>query len=123
MLLVETYVDKSNIEGLGLFASKLIPKGTKVWQLHPFLDRVFPKQKLAMSTGIEREFLARYGYIQNNLLIVSLDNDRFMNHSDNPNVIEGADGDMFAFRDINVKDELLCNYYSFDELAKFKLQK
>ena len=39
-----------------------------------------------------------------------------MNHSENPNVKMHENGsDMVAARDIEILEELTCNYYEFDE--------
>ena len=38
MLLVRTYLDRSAIHGIGLFAAERIPKGTVLWRLEPSID-------------------------------------------------------------------------------------
>ena len=42
MLLVNTFVGASPIEGVGVFASDPIPKGTLIWRLEPDFDRLIP---------------------------------------------------------------------------------
>ena len=45
MLLVKTYLDKSPIHGIGVFAAERIPKGTKIWRFVDGFDRCYtPKQ-------------------------------------------------------------------------------
>jgi SET domain-containing protein len=41
-----------------------------------------------------------------------------MNHSEAPNVICPDNDDMFAGRDIEAGEELVCNYREFDRLAE-----
>ena len=47
MLLVKTYLDKSSIHGLGVFASQVIRKGTKVWRFVDGFDRVYSPTQFA----------------------------------------------------------------------------
>ena len=45
MLLVKTYLEKSAIHGLGVFAGEFIAKGTKIWRFVEDFDRAYsPKQ-------------------------------------------------------------------------------
>jgi len=37
MFLVKTYLDKSKIRGIGLFADEFIPKGTLIWKFNYLL--------------------------------------------------------------------------------------
>ncbi|TIO47875.1 MAG: SET domain-containing protein-lysine N-methyltransferase, partial [Mesorhizobium sp.] len=39
MLLVDVYLDKSPIQGIGVFAKHRIPKRTLIWKLDPRFDR------------------------------------------------------------------------------------
>ena len=40
MLLVRTYLDKSSIHGLGVFADQVIRKGTRIWT---FVEGIRPR--------------------------------------------------------------------------------
>ena len=42
---IKTYIDRSGIEGIGLFAGEFIPKGTLIWKPSG-LDQVFSKEQL-----------------------------------------------------------------------------
>jgi hypothetical protein len=44
MLTVKTYLDKSNISGIGLFAGENIKKGTITWKFNPHIDIYFSKK-------------------------------------------------------------------------------
>ena len=45
MLLVKTYLDRSPIHGLGVFAAEFIRKGTRVWRFVESFDRVYSDRK------------------------------------------------------------------------------
>lgn len=40
----------------------------------------------------------------------SLDSDKFVNHSNFPNISEAENGDMFANADIKIGEEIFCDY-------------
>ena len=40
MLLIDTYLDKSPIQGIGVFAKNPIAKGTSIWRLDQRFDRL-----------------------------------------------------------------------------------
>ena len=58
MLLVKTYLDKSSIHGLGVFASQVIRKGTKVWRFVDGFDRVYSPTQFAKLPKPARDYLA-----------------------------------------------------------------
>lgn len=117
MMLVSTYVAPSDVEGVGVFASEAIAKGTLIWRYEPDFDRLVPASWLSEQTPMMQEFLQKYAYPAHDnpgMLVIEIDNGRFMNHTLEPNtdftrVIEG-----YATRDIAPGEELLCNYSEFD---------
>ena len=118
MLLVKTKIDKSSIEGIGLFAEQFIPKETIIWEYHPLLDRKFTQDEFDMFTGLKKEYLERYCFKFNNCYYLCFDNDRFVNHSNNPNCYSSEYSDKFigytkALRDIEIGEELTDNYNEF----------
>ena len=42
MMLVQTYVAPSEVEGVGVFAAKKIEKGDLIWRYDPSFDRLVP---------------------------------------------------------------------------------
>jgi len=68
-----------------------------------------------------------YGHVEmrdgEKIVILCGDHAKHMNHSDEPYVIEGDEDrqDNIAARDIEVGEEMTCNYYSFDLDATRKL--
>ncbi len=121
MLKVKTIVKDSSINGEGLFADEDIPKGTITWEFFRGFDIVLDGLKLA---GIDKKYLKKYSFRdkQTEQWIVSLDNDKYTNHSDDPNTGPLNDGRMIALRDIKKGEEITCNYYDIDINAKDKLK-
>lgn len=117
MMLIPTYVAPSDVEGVGVFASEPIKKGTLIWRYEPSFDRLVPAAWLDEQSATMQDFLRKYAYPahdQPDMLVIEIDNGRFMNHTTAPNtdfkkVIEG-----YALRDIAPGEELLCNYSEFD---------
>ena len=117
MMLIATYVAPSAIEGVGIFAEEPIGAGRLIWRLDPTLDRLIARQELGGLCSVFRDFVERYSYPYPHdpeLLIVELDNGRFMNHSDEPNTIFSDPDAGFTRRDIEAGEELTCNYAEFD---------
>jgi uncharacterized protein len=122
MLQVRTYLDKSPIDGFGLFAAEEIPKGTVVWEYNPTIDKEISG---FVASRIEFEYITKYSFYdkQLNLWILSGDNDKFTNHSDYPNTAPDAEGKMIALVDIHKDDEITSDYYAIDFDANLKFCK
>ena len=128
MLLVRTKLGQSRIHGIGLFADQFISKGTSVWEPTPGFDLYFSKRDLDNLPKITKNYLAVYSYldIHINKYVLNFDNTRFMNHSDDPNIIStypigNREGISIALRDIKRGEELTCNYKEFDKNYAEKL--
>lgn len=109
MMLVDTRVGPSSIDGLGVIATWDIPNGTKIWEFHEGFDRVFSEAQLAALPPWQSEFFKKYCFKFNGSFYYCIDNARFMNHSDNPNAVDRPDG-TYAVRDITAGEEISCNY-------------
>jgi SET domain-containing protein len=122
-----TEVRESKIAGLGLFAKKLIPKGT-YWFDHNHDDVLMISKKQYMTLIQSHDSPLSNGFIQAiktytyyekiyDALVFCVDNARFVNHSTNPN--SGADEfdsplKSIALRDIQEGEEITENYLSYD---------
>jgi uncharacterized protein len=119
VLLVSTKLQASPIHGIGVFADQFIPAGTKVWELDRSFDVIILEQELRWLPQPAIDEVLLHGYKTEYTYILCSDNAKFMNHSENPN-LSGNEGE-FAARDIQRGEELLCNYYTFDLDAHWKL--
>jgi SET domain-containing protein len=118
MMLVRCYLAPSAIEGLGVFTHEPIAKGQTMWRFDREFDRVIPVAAIREAPEHVREFMERYTYPlytdRENYVVLDADEGRFMNHSDEPNCVFPADGEVgWAARDIAAGEELTCDYALF----------
>ena len=116
MLQVKTYLDKSPIHGIGVFADEDIVSGQCTWKLNPNIDKIITTDKF---TELEEAFIKKYAYFdkQLNKWILSADNDRFTNHSETPNTRPINNGELIAINDIKKGEEITVNYFEIDNFA------
>jgi hypothetical protein len=122
MLFVKTKPGLSSIHGIGCFADEFIKKGTLVRKFVEGFDIEIPKEKVDSLPDAPRERILNYAYFdkETNLYTLNPDDERFVNHSDNPNVgddlsRESELGEMYALRDIQKGEEITENYNEFDD--------
>jgi uncharacterized protein len=116
MLLVNSYVAASNIEGVGVFTAEPITKGQKVWAFDAMFDRLIPTPEYEQSRPLVKDFLDKYAYPSPDkpgFIVYETDNGRFMNHTETPNLDFSDAGGAIALRDIAAGEELTCNYGDF----------
>jgi uncharacterized protein len=113
MLLVKTYLDKSAIHGLGVFAAEFIAKETKIWRFVEGFDRCYTPKQFARLPKPAREFLKSYGYRVEGEILFTVDNDHYINHSDRPNTYL-KNGYTIAKRNIRKGEEITNDYREFD---------
>ena len=109
MLLVKTYLDKSSIHGLGVFAGQFIPKGAKVWRLVEVFDRAWSPREFAKLPKPVRDFVSHHGYRVDGEILLTADHDHHMNHSPRSNT-RWHNGHIVATRDIAKGEELTHDY-------------
>lgn len=116
MLLVRTYLDKSPIHGVGVFAGEFIPKGTLVWKFDPLIDIILSPEQVTELPEAAKEFVLShsvpYPYGADNYCL-TLDNSQYMNHSPEYNLQSDSEGDR-ALVDIPEGTELTVNYFQED---------
>ena len=125
---IEEYavVRPSKIHGFGLFAKKLIPKGTVWWHAREQDVMIITKDQFIMfdssakSPQIENfmTILLNYSYCERDIeaLIFILDNNRYVNHSFKPNSGLTEDGTglrSVAQRDIQIGEEITEDYSKY----------
>jgi SET domain-containing protein len=126
MFTVRTSLRPSPIQGLGCFAEEPIKKGQVVWQYDPRLDLRIPLSELSSFPPAMQEHFRIYTYVEEvdgqEVMVYCADLSKHMNHSDTPNLYDTPDNlQELASRDIEVGEELTCNYFLFDLHAAEKL--
>ncbi len=116
MFLIDVYLGKSAIEGIGVFAKHDIPSGTLLWRLDERFDRLIPVEVWEAQEGAVKSYLDRYCYPRRKdprFIVFEADDARYMNHADAPNT-DFSDGDVaYAVKDIAAGEEITCDYNVF----------
>ena len=125
MLFIKTVVKPSRIHSLGSFANQNIKKGQKVWEYNSLIDRKFTKKQLAELPALMQSFVKFYSYLNDrNEFVFCGDNARYINHSDNPNIldIKSKHGEDAAIASQNIKkgEEITSKYLIFDKRGRAK---
>ncbi len=113
MVRVKTYLSKSSIHGIGVFAAEEIKKGTVTWSYSPyFVTKINPEEIAKMSKEEQErlDYLDYYWVDAQGNYVFSLDHDKFTNHSFDPNILSVDDFTDIAARDIAVGEELTIDY-------------
>lgn len=117
MLLVDTFVAASVIEGVGVFAAEPIQAGQLIYRFDPGFDRIVSQAEIAALPESIRRFIDRYTYphpTDRAMLVLDVDNGRHMNHSLEPNTDFTHSVFGYAIRDIAIGEEITCNYAEFE---------
>src|SRR3978361_740375 len=115
MFIVPTFVDKSAIHGVGVFASSDIAAGQVVWRYQAALDQTVSEESLAQADPECLAFLEMYAYRSIDLggrMGLPGDHARFLTHSNTPNTVEA----LFVStsqRFIKKGEEITCDYRAF----------
>ena len=117
MLLINTYLDKSKIQGVGVFAKENAKKGEKIKEVRPEFEIEFnvenlPRMPLALAKFIDTHSYERE--LGSKMFVMGIDNEKYMNHSNDPSVND----DGIALKDIRVGDEITIDYRDFDDSMK-----
>jgi SET domain-containing protein len=113
MLLVRTYLDRSPIHGLGVFAGETIAKGAKIWRFVEGYDRCWTPKQFAKLPKPARDYLKDYAYNADGEILFTVDNDHYINHSDRANTFWKA-GYVIARVTIRKGAEITNDYREFD---------
>ena len=126
MFIVRTSLRPSTIQGLGCFAEEPIKKGQVVWQFDPRLDIRIPLSEISSFPLAIQEHFRTYASVESvndqKVMVYCADFSKHMNHADTPNLFDAPDNmHEIAARDIEIGEELTCNYFGFDLQASEKL--
>lgn len=116
MFLIDVYLDKSPIEGIGVFSKRPIARGTQIWAFDPRFDRLIPRELWEAQEGSLKSYLDRYTYPsrrQPDHVVFEADDARYMNHSETPNCDFSREDAAYALQDIAAGEELTCDYNVF----------
>jgi SET domain-containing protein len=112
MLLIDTYLDKSKIQGVGVFSKENITKGKKIKEVRPKFEIRFDKTNLPRMPLALANFIQTHAHEENeNEYCLGIDNEKYLNHSDNPTVNDEG----YALKDIKIGDEITIDYRDFDD--------
>jgi SET domain-containing protein len=114
MLHVQAHAGVSRIHGIGLFAAQFIPAGTIIWRFQPGFDLELSIEDLDRLTPVAQRQVRQYAYSSpaGARYLLSSDDDRFTNHSEEPNT-HVVDGCTVASRDIEPGEEITTDYREF----------
>ncbi len=114
MFLIDTYLDKSKIQGVGVFAKENVKKGEKIKEVRPEFEIEFDKENLPRMPLALARMIDNYAYERekgSKIVVLGIDNEKYLNHSDDPSVND----DGIALKDIKIGDEITINYRDFDD--------
>lgn len=120
MIDVLTILKESKIQGIGLFASEDISKGTVVWSYNELTtiswdDEEWLKIRGSLSANAFSN-IERFAYYEESKWRLNLDDSRFMNHSKKPTLGYNKSSRLcYALRDISKGEELTTDYSEFCE--------
>jgi hypothetical protein len=113
--------EKSEIEGKGLVADRLIAQGEVIWQLEPDEVRYHPSEILTWPKEKQSQF-NRYGFQCGEEEFVFVGGiDRYMNHSCDPNTWWEDELILAARRDIQPGEEVTYDYATLDILLEYQM--
>ena len=114
MMMVETELRRSPIQGIGIFLLEDVRKGQLVWRFDSRVDRIYADAELDSLPAGMAGFLRKYStwHEPTGLWVLCGDNGRHFNHSDTPNTISQgiAFGDDVAAADLAAGTELTSDY-------------
>lgn len=100
--------------GLGVFATRLIPKGTLTW-VRDRLDQAFAPPAVAQLPSSYHDVLLKYSFIDGRgHFVLCWDHARFVNHSCDPTCRSAGYDFEIAVRDIKPGEELTDDYGSLN---------
>lgn len=123
MFTVKTFVEKSAINGMGCMAAEFIQKDTTIWVFQENFDQRINEIQFAQLPAIAQEFILHYGYYSKREggYILCMDNAKYTNHSNDPNMRMVDERHSISIKDIQIGEEITEDYFYFDELATMKL--
>jgi len=107
--------------GYGVFALRLIPKGTLTWVQDKF-DRLYTEDEIRRMEPAYQEILERYCFRnRHGQWVFCWDNTRYINHSFHSNCVATPYGCEIAVRDIHPGEQITNDYGFFNIIEPFEM--
>ncbi len=105
--------------GHGVFATRLIPKGTITW-VRDDLDQTFTVEQVEQMAPEYQTILEKYSFVDaKGMVVLCWDHSRFFNHSCAANCLSAGYDFEIAIRDIHPGEELTDDYGTLNLRAQF----
>ncbi len=112
--MVEHFLKEVEGKGIGLFTAQDIKKGQLVWKYSDIFTKKFTQSEVDSMKTVQKSFMEKYAILEKSgYWLLDLDNSRFFNHSNNPNIIFD-DFDGHAAVDIKAGEEITIDYTKID---------
>lgn len=122
MMMVDTELRPSPIQGIGVFLLEDVREGDLIWRFDSRVDRIYSDEEIASLPERARRFIEVYSTFHSGLQLRVLcgDNGRYFNHSDKPNTISlGVTfGDDVAAHDLSAGTELTTDYITICDAVR-----
>lgn len=106
--------------GVGVFATKLIPKGTIVW-IKDDLDLMLTEEFIESLGDLQKADVYKYAYLETDgVYVLHWDHAKYMNHSFKPNCVDTAYNFQMAAKDIQPGEQLTCDYGTLKGVEDFE---
>lgn len=125
MVLFDYRIDKSELNGLGVFTNENIKEGDVLFKASPALDIELTKEQFGMLEEVEKRDFIHYGYLDKRTSTYKLDFDtalRFLNYAKDGNVYqdkEHMETYLIAKRDIKKDEEITFDYLEVMDVSWF----
>ena len=114
MMMVETIVRPSPIQGLGVFLVAPVRRGELIWRFDARIDRVYTEAEIDSLPEHVQRYLRTYStwHEATGLYVLCGDQGRFFNHASDPSTVSIASsfGEDHAARDLDAGEELTSDY-------------
>lgn len=110
MLNNKIVIKKTKHKGFGLFAKQKILKNEIVWKRTKDSEIVISLEQYSKLPNAIKSYFYKYAWVWENDIILPLEDDLFMNHSCEPNVLQNSRTVWKAIRDIEANEELTFDY-------------
>lgn len=119
MIVIDHYVAKSALHGVGLFTAKALKKGQLIYQFDYRFVQVIADSEISLMPASMQTAMRKYAYRGKGkdqlvgAVYYCTDDSRFMNHDADPSTLCINGNDYIAARDLPADSELTCDYSDF----------